>query len=220
MKLVTRKQAIADKLPKYFTGGECRRGHIAERYIAGACTTCVLERKAELYQANKADVLAYMKVQGAIYRANNPDKRYANSKKWRSENREHANTLSKATYARNRAIITARARDKFAQNAALEAQRGRVYRQANKGKINRHTAARKAAYIQRTPVWLTQEDHWMIEQAYELAALRTTMFGFAWHVDHVLPLRGKKVSGLHTPYNLQVIPAVENLRKSNRMELA
>jgi hypothetical protein len=53
----------------------------------------------------------------------------------------------------------------------------------------------------------------MMEQAYELAALRTRMFGFAWHVDHIIPLQGKIVSGLHTPYNLRVIPGVENVRK-------
>jgi hypothetical protein len=74
--------------------------------------------------------------------------------------------------------------------------------------------------LKRTPAWLTSDDFWMIEQAYELAALRTKLFGFAWHVDHVIPLRGKLASGLHTPYNLQVIPAVENLRKSNQMEIA
>lgn len=218
MEFVTRKQAIAEKLPKYFTGVACRRGHVSERYTAGACTSCVLERKAELYQQNKERILSYMKVQGAIYRAQNPDKRRANAQKWRTENKDRANELSKATYARNRDAITARARAKFAKTAGAEAARGRVYRQANKGKINKHTMARKAAYLQRTPAWLTEDDHWMIEQAYELAALRTKMFGVAWHVDHVLPLRGKMVSGLHTPYNMQVILGVENLRKGNRVQ--
>lgn len=219
MKLVTRMHALLEKLPKYFTGVACRRGHIAERYVAGACTACVSERKAELYQQNKEHILAYMKVQGAIYRAQNPDKRRANTVKWREENKERANEVSRATYARNRDAITTRARAKFALTTTAEAERGRAYRQANKGKINKHTMARKAAYLQRTPAWLTVDEHWMIEQAYELAALRTKMFGVAWHVDHVLPLRGKTVSGLHTPYNMQVILGSENCRKGNRMEL-
>jgi hypothetical protein len=59
----------------------------------------------------------------------------------------------------------------------------------------------------------------MIEQAYEIAALRTEMFGFSWHVDHVAPLLGKKVSGLHVPQNLRVIPGLENMSKGNRFEV-
>lgn len=81
------------------------------------------------------------------------------------------------------------------------------------------SAKRRAAKVQRTPHWLSEDDLWMIEQAYELAALRTKMFGFAWHVDHVIPLFGKKVSGLHTPYNLQVIPGSLNIAKNNRFEV-
>ena len=68
--------------------------------------------------------------------------------------------------------------------------------------------------------WLTGDDYWIIEQAYELASLRTKMFGFSWEVDHVLPMQGKIVSGLHVPTNLQVIPARLNRQKTNQYEVA
>ena len=91
--------------------------------------------------------------------------------------------------------------------------------QANKPLVNARTRNRQLAKLQRTPKWLTVDDNWMIEQAYELAELRTKMFGFAWHVDHVIPLQGKNVSGLHVPTNLQVIPAILNMAKNNRYEV-
>ena len=94
------------------------------------------------------------------------------------------------------------------------------YRKENLDKHAAKETKRRAAKINRTPVWLTGNDHWMIEQAYELAALRTKMFGFNWEVDHVLPLQGKMISGLHTPTNLQVIPAIFNRQKNNRYEVA
>jgi len=92
----------------------------------------------------------------------------------------------------------------------------KTYDQVNKHKLNAKTRKRQAAKLQRTPVWLTDIDYWMIEEAYELAVLRTTLFGFQWEVDHIIPLQGKAVSGLHTPYNLQVIPMAENRAKNNR----
>ena len=75
---------------------------------------------------------------------------------------------------------------------------------------------RDAAKKNRTPNWLTDDQLWMIEQAYDIAAKRTLSLGITFHVDHIVPLQGKIVSGLHVPWNLQVIPAKLNQQKSNR----
>jgi hypothetical protein len=92
----------------------------------------------------------------------------------------------------------------------------RIYRQANKGKINALVAARKKHIKQRTPKWFGLEERWVVKEVYELAASRTKMTGFAWHVDHIVPLQGGIVSGLHVMNNLQVIPGVDNIKKKNR----
>jgi hypothetical protein len=91
---------------------------------------------------------------------------------------------------------------------------------ANPMKYAAAAAKHRAVKLQRTPSWLDEDALWMIEQAYELAALRTKLFGFSWHVDHVIPLQGKIVSGLHVPFNLQVIPGFQNIAKNNKFEVA
>lgn len=98
-------------------------------------------------------------------------------------------------------------------------QYGKEYRDLHKEHYNFLCQKRKIDQLNRTPAWLTQDDFWIIEQAYELAAQRTEMFGFSWHVDHTIPLRGKTVSGLHVPSNIRVIPGLENMRKTNRFEV-
>lgn len=69
------------------------------------------------------------------------------------------------------------------------------------------------------PPWLTECDLWMIQEAYDLAKLREHMLGGKWEVDHIVPIQGKTVSGLHVPWNLQVIPMNVNRRKSNKLEV-
>jgi len=44
--------------------------------------------------------------------------------------------------------------------------------------------------------------------------------GEKWHVDHVLPLRGKKISGLHVHTNLQLLPGAENIAKGAKYEVS
>jgi hypothetical protein len=107
-----------------------------------------------------------------------------------------------------------------AENRDLVNQRCADYRKRNPHVYAAHAAKRNAVKLQRTPKWVSENDMWMVEEAYKLAALRTKLFGFPWHVDHIIPLQGKLVSGLNTPYNLQVIPAVENRTKKNTFEVA
>lgn len=103
-----------------------------------------------------------------------------------------------------------------ANKAKMQAAR-KAWREKNKAKDLANTRMRQLGKKNRTPSWLSDDEVWMMDEAYTLAAERTKLFGFPWDVDHVIPLHGEQVSGLHVPWNLQVIPGVENSRKGNRL---
>jgi hypothetical protein len=74
---------------------------------------------------------------------------------------------------------------------------------------------REAAKKRRTPSWLDSQMKQQIEVEYSLAAWCTEVMNEPYHVDHIVPLQGKTVSGLHVPWNLQVLTAKLNQQKSN-----
>ena len=94
-----------------------------------------------------------------------------------------------------------------------------AYKKLNPAKANANKAKRKAAKTQRTPKWLTDIDFERIETQYRLAGILTKLHNEPWHVDHVIPLQGKFVSGLHVPSNLQVLRGSENCSKQNNFVL-
>ena len=92
------------------------------------------------------------------------------------------------------------------------------WKQNNLGRVNADTAARKERVRCATPPWLTDEHREQIVAIYEEAARLTQETGIPHHVDHIVPLRGKNVSGLHAPWNLQILTADENYKKNNKFD--
>lgn len=76
-------------------------------------------------------------------------------------------------------------------------------------------ASRNATKINATPCWLTRAQREDISAIYATAAIESARTGIPHEVDHIVPLRGKTVCGLHVAWNLRVIPAFENRAKSN-----
>jgi hypothetical protein len=86
--------------------------------------------------------------------------------------------------------------------------------------VNSYVAERRAKKIQRTPKWLSEIDIERIKNEYRLADIQSKLTGEPWHVDHIIPLQGKNVSGLHVPSNLKAIRGFENMRKHNSFEVS
>jgi hypothetical protein len=138
---------------------------------------------------------------------------------WRKKNPDKVAKHNKNQYAKFSEDLALRSRIYYAANKEECRAKSRKYQKENLHIYAAINAKYSAAKLKRTPSWLTDDDLWLIKQFYELAALRTKVTGISWHVDHVIPLQGKYVSGLHVPLNLQVIPAELNLSKSNRFSV-
>lgn len=79
-------------------------------------------------------------------------------------------------------------------------------------------AKRRAELLNRTPSWLT-EQHWLhIKCIYSVCDMLNKEGTGPYEVDHIVPLQGKTVSGLHVPWNLRVVSRTENRSKGNKYD--
>jgi hypothetical protein len=121
-------------------------------------------------------------------------------KAWAAKNKEHLAAYDKAWIERNK--------DKKAKNY-------KRWQQNNKAKVNHRNSIRRAAEKSATPSWANLEE---IAYKYRLAQYFDWISGgfVKHHVDHIIPLRGKDVCGLHVENNLQILIDKDNLQKANK----
>lgn len=161
----------------------------------------------------------------------NPDKVKAVNKAWREANSDKLKVAKKAYREANHDKELAYQRlyrsthvnigdswrkanpDKLKSNL-------KVWRLANPGQTNALNAKRRTTKLRATPPWLSKEQCIEIQQFYidakELQWLSDLTDPL--QVDHIVPLQGKNVSGLHVPWNLQIIPRSQNIKKRNKLQ--
>ena len=91
-----------------------------------------------------------------------------------------------------------------------------MWQKQNPEKASFTSMKRYTKRLQRTPKWLSQGDWIKIKWAYTLASQMTKSSGIKYEVDHIIPLQGENVSGLHVPWNLKILTKTENCSKGNR----
>lgn len=139
------------------------------------------------------------------------------SRRWRQKNYENFLAAERARYRKNPERKLKACAERLSDPAEREAQRARVrdhYRR-NKDKFPAYVAARKARKLMATPSWVDMAE---IVEVYKRAALVSRSTGIPHEVDHIVPLRGKYVSGLHVPWNLQIITREQNRRKATKYD--
>lgn len=185
-----RKCKETKPLKEFNTAKSCKYGIMAQ------CKLCVKKRSAKWYKENVTRV----KTQVYAWRNENSDKFKEYVRQWHVENIVERNVAANTWYKNNK-------------------ERHRIM-SSNWDKLNRdkkrsHGAKYRAKKLQRTPKWLTEGDWIEINRMYSLAHEKTYITGIKHEVDHIIPLQGKNISGLHVPSNLQILTKSKNSSKRN-----
>ena len=148
----------------------------------------------------------------------NPEKVKAIMKKYYQNNKDKFQEYDKIRYSANKENIKANVVMWRKINSDKVKIFQKSWRDSNRAKCNALAAKRRASQLQATPSWLTFEHFIEIEQFYidtkELQWLSDPTDPL--EVDHIVPLQGNNVCGLHVPWNLQIIPMSKNRSKSNK----
>ena len=183
------------------------------------CTKCKTDKDSSEFPKDASRKSGYKSSCKICYslnrksRANNKAaKEY--SEKYYKENREK---LSQRYFTRN---YRDRQLERYYSKREHILEKRRYYLQTPQGKFKNceKESRRRSRKLGATPAWLSQKQLSQIKYLYWLSKDLETTSGQKYHVDHIVPLQGRHVCGLHVPWNLQVIPAEINLSKGNRYD--
>lgn len=144
------------------------------------------------------------------YRAANPEIIKKVNRRQYAKSKDKIKTGTKIYYENNRKTRTAQMREYNNKNRDKHLEWGKKHRKEKPYIYNASSSKRRSAKLKATPKWLTPEQLNEIKQIYKDCPK-------GHEVDHIVPLQGAIVSGLHVPWNLQYLPSDENRRKSNTL---
>jgi hypothetical protein len=116
-----------------------------------------------------------------------------------------------------RAYDSAYKNRKYAENPERYCERVSLWRKNNRGKLNHTESHHRAEKLRATPPWLTVHHRQQMQDLYIEARRLQKLDGIKRHIDHIYPLKGKTCCGLHVPWNLRILTAMENLKKGNKL---
>ena len=195
MRLLSRKEAKQSGEYLYYTGKPCKHGHVAERYTNNAMCTVCSKKYARAYEEPKEKKQA----------------RYLRNREAYLENK-------KRYYEENKAEIRAKQNKYREENREMFAKMNRQWRKNNPERARLNDVRCRYRRYRAIPSWLTDEQQQQINEIYKECKKMTMQTGIEHHVDHIIPIHGKSVSGLHVPENLQILTASENCSKKNAFE--
>jgi 5-methylcytosine-specific restriction endonuclease McrA len=157
--------------------------------------------------------IALRKTKGSCLECVKEDWAVDNERRKDKPKTDAAKAAGKRYYEKNRPAVIARA----AARPAEEKRRNRAeYKDRNVDVVRADTSVRKRRHREATPRWLTPSERLQMRELYVQARKMTELTRERYVVDHIVPLRGESVCGLHVPWNLRVITQEENLKKSNK----
>lgn len=203
------------------------------------CTNCGLEKPIELFYRDVSKPTGRstrcktcIDLAQKCYRANNVEKLKETSRKYRRENGEKMRATQRDHYSRNRRRVldASKAWAKqhpqkikeikqkyYLRNKDAVVERARLADKKDPAGARERCRRRQSRKLGATPPWLTRDQKREMKQIYAKAREISKITGVPQDVDHVVPLQGKNICGLHVPWNLTIISSVENRKKSNKV---
>lgn len=128
--------------------------------------------------------------------------------------KEKRNKSKKRYYYQNREKYLKNKRIYYKNNREEIREKQNNYKKQNRAKYNYYNSRERAYKLEATPTWSNQEK---IQVLYEKAKWLESLTGLKYHVDHIIPLKGDNVCGLHIWNNLQILESTLNCKKSNKV---
>lgn len=208
----SKNAALDAKSKYYFTAEACKNGHITIRFTSNrGCVECLKQNSRNYHQSR----LEKNRARCREYAKHNPDgNRRRSNAYYKNLSPDKKRELIRSFYDRNQTKIIARSKAYYEENREEIKVKSREFKKKNRAYFNAINAARYARKLQAMPIWADKKS---INEIYRQAKEISVKTGILHHVDHIIPLNSSVVCGLHVPANLQILPAIENIKKGNKI---